>query len=71
MNQRQKTNEKLHKKEYKILFETKQKLVHKDDVSYEDLLKYTIEMMKFANATGITKISKMEDEDAPGGAEYE
>ena len=60
-----------YKNKYKDLFDALQKLNYTKDISYGDLLKYTKEIMSFANDTGITKISKHKDGDRPGGAEYE
>lgn len=60
-----------YKGKYKDLFDALQKLNHTKEISYDNLLKHTKEMMSFANDTGITKISKHEEGDRPGGAEYE
>ena len=60
-----------YKNKYKDLFDALQKLNHTNDISYDDLLKHTKEIMSFANDTGITKISKHKESDSPGGAEYE
>ena len=59
------------KENYGKLFEEIKKLDYKISVSYDELINYTREMMKFADATGITKISKHEESDTPGGARYE
>ncbi len=64
-------NDEEYKNKYKDLFDALQKLNHTKDISYDDLLKHTKEIMSFANDTGITKISKHKKDDRPGGAEYE
>lgn len=64
-------NSKDYKDKYKDLFDALQKLNHTKEISYDDLLKYTKDIMAFANDTGITKISKYKKNDTPGGAEYE
>jgi len=63
-------NEEPYKKKYNDLFESLEKLNRTKEVSYEDLLKYTTEIKSFANDTGITKLSKHEEETRPGGAKY-
>lgn len=64
-------NEEKHKEKYKDLFDFLNGLNHKREVEYEELLKYTREIMLFANDTGITKISKQEKDDKPPvGADY-
>ena len=64
-------NEEQHKKEYGDLFDEIIKLDHLSNPTYEQLVRYTRELMKFAGNTGITKLSKrMDQKDSPGGADY-
>lgn len=63
-------NESKYQKKYRILFDKIKELNHTVNISYEPLLKCTIDMMKFANDTGITKLSKHQEGETPGGAEY-
>lgn len=58
------------KSKYKDLFEKIEKLNYSTDIEYEELLKLSKKMMDFADDTGITKISKYDEEEPPGGAEY-
>lgn len=60
-----------YKKKYKKTFTKIETMNHTSKIYYEELLILTRQMMLFAKDTGITKLSKHEEKDAPGGANYE